>query len=136
MVLHASLHLCIVLVRDASPGPGENGCPSPENFQYCPAPPRQEKKIVLPHPKNIEKCPWALGRFHFWSPFVSNISPPDVKNKTMIDGTPVTKNDDGNGLLAEVLCRMFKTYHCGLKESRVHTIGFLRLLVLESLESC
>ena len=42
----------------------------------------------------------------------------------------------GNGLLAEVLYRMFKTHHCNLKESRLHTIGFLRLLVLESLESC
>ena len=31
---------------------------------------------------------------------------------------------------------MFKTHHCKLEESRVHTIGFLRLLVLESLESC
>ena len=31
---------------------------------------------------------------------------------------------------------MFKTHHCNLKESRLHTTGFLRLLVLESLESC
>ena len=37
-------------------------------------------------------------------------------------------------LLAEVWYRMFKTHHCNL--SRVHTIGFLRLLVWDSLESC
>ena len=61
----------LAFTRDARPGPGENGCLGPKNFQDCPAQPRPTPKmpriklLARPAPRILLLATPALTRIFF-----------------------------------------------------------------------